>query len=1020
MVPDQGRPRESLRTTSRDDHVPDRDYAAVAQDLNRSLDGDVRFDEYAQILYATDGSIYQARPAGVVEPRHIADVQATVRVAAEHDIPVVPRGAGSSLAGQAIGAGCIIIDLSTYMTEIESIDPQAKRVTVQPGIVQDRLDDALADYDLKFAPDPASSNRATIGGGIGNNSTGAHSVRYGITDAYTEELRVVLANGELIRTREIVIDSPDYQRIVNADTREAEIYRTVRGLIDEHSAEIERRYPELKRSVSGYNLHKVVAENSEGERVINLSKLFVGSEGTLGVVVEATLSLVSKPDSTALALFCFEELSMALAAVPLALDHPVGAIELMDAEVFRLARDSEGYAEFAAPIPEETAAALMLEWDNELVPASDGAQRERFESAVETARKDFVEEGAAFAVLDAYDDVDQSRLWKLRKAAIPLLMSLEGDPKPYPFIEDATVPPESLADYVDEFVHILDAHDTSAAFFAHAGSGTLHIRPILNLKSESGVEALRSITEEVTDLVLEYDGAFSGEHGDGMARTAFTPKMYGNALWQAFKELKTAFDPKWQMHPGNVVYRSGQSDPGPESDRGVGADNRESLRYGVSYQSIEPQSSLDFDEAGGFAHLVELCNGCGTCRQAETDVMCPTYRASRDEMQTTRGRANLLRAAISGEIEFEALYSEEFQRDVLDRCIACKGCKTDCPTGVDLAKLKVEVKHEYHRRTGVGIRTRVFTDIDRYAALGSQFAPISNWLTQVPGARWALEHIVGIAAERSLPTFRRQSFFDWADAHEPQVSVDKATNRAIFVADPFSTYVDPAPAIAAIRVLDALGVHVEVLPEMPPSGRAAYSVGRLDVARDRADGVVDTVAEYLEQGWELVGVEPADVEMIRDEYGYLLDRDETPVLTERVSGPCEYLQRTGLVKHLEPVHEADGVTLHGHCHQHAAGTDMFAATVLDSIGYDVDFLDSGCCGMAGSFGYEAEHYELSRAIAQDLFSSIERSDRKFVAAPGGSCRAQIRDWEANDRPVVHPIELVERVTSLQDAKQKNR
>jgi FAD/FMN-containing dehydrogenase len=596
------------------------EYVDLAADLDAAVRGDVRFDEYAQILYATDGSIYQARPAGVVIPQSIDDVRAAVEVATDHEVPILPRGAGSSLAGQSVGPGCIVLDMSRHMDGLLDVDPEAQQATVQPGIVQDDLEDELAEHGLKFAPDPASSNRATIGGSIGNNSTGAHSVRYGITDAYTEEIKAVLPDGSLLHARPVVLDSEEYEEIVSKDDREAEIYETVRQLVEDNEGEIEERYPELKRRVSGYNLDRVIYENDDGEEVINLAKLYVGSEATLGVIVEATIGLVTVPEETALVLYCFDSLVDAMEAVPEALNFEVSAVELMDDEVFRLAAESDGYAEYAEPIPDGTAAALMLEYDSEL--------HDDFEAAIAETNEYFVDNGDAFDAIEAYTEEAQADIWELRKAAIPLLMSLQGDPKPYPFIEDATVPPAELAEYVTEFEEVLEDHDTSAAYFAHAGSGTLHIRPILNLKTENDIEKMHSITEDVTDLVLKHHGSFSGEHGDGMARTEFNPKMYGEDLWQAFKEVKTAFDPEWMMHPGNVVYRESEDDVGPDADRGVGADMRENLRYGPEYQSLEPQTSLDFADEGGFSHLVELCNGCGTCRQTDSNTMCPTFRAS--------------------------------------------------------------------------------------------------------------------------------------------------------------------------------------------------------------------------------------------------------------------------------------------------------------------------------------------------------------------------------------------------------
>ncbi|WP_436901762.1 FAD-binding and (Fe-S)-binding domain-containing protein [Halovenus halobia] len=993
--------------TALDTERPDvPEYRGFATMLRDRVEGDVQFDEYTQILYATDGSIYQARPAGVVLPKTVEDVQATVQTAAEYDVPILPRGTGSSLAGQAVGPGCVVLDFTKYMDDTVEVDPDTQRATVQPGKVQDHLDNELADHGLKFAPDPASSNRATVVGGIGNNSTGAHSVRYGITDAYTEELNVVLANGDLIHTREVVLDSEEYEEIIAQDTLEATIYETVRALVEDNQSEIDDKYPSLKRSVSGYNLHKVVYENDDGEEVINLSKLFVGAEGTLGVIVEATVSLVTKPDETALALYCFDDLIDALKAVPEALEYPVSAVELMDDEVFRLAAESEGYSEYVEPIPEECAAALMLEWDSELVGPDDGTQREAFESAIADTNAHFVDEGTAFDVIEAYTQEDQDDLWKLRKAAIPLLMSLQGDPKPYPFIEDATVPPAELAEYVQQFEDILTDHDTSAAYFAHAGSGTLHIRPILNLKTDDDIQKMHSITDDVTDLVLEHHGAFSGEHGDGMARTEFTPKMYGDDLWEAFKELKTTFDPDWQMHPGNVVYREGPDDIGPDSERGVGADNRENLRYGAAYQSLEPTTELDFAEEGGFSHLVELCNGCGTCRQTESDVMCPTYRASGEEIQATRGRANMLRAAISGELDDEEIHSDRFQSEVLDLCVGCKGCKSDCPTGVDLAKLKAEVKHEHHQEDGSSLRSKLFGNIDQAATLGSKLAPLSNIAPKLPGARVVMEKTLGIARDRELPTFKRQSFEEWFEARgDSAVPLAQADGKVLLFPDTFTNYSYLEPGKAAVEVLESANIHVDVPTNLAPSGRAAFSMGYLDKATSHARENVDKLAARVDDGWSVVFVEPSDAVMFQDEYLDLLDGTDVQKVSAAAYGVLEYLDNTRLDEHIEFDAPSEELTYHGHCNQKATNKDHHAVGVLRRAGYAVDPLDSSCCGMAGSFGYEQEHYDLSKSIGQILFDQVEDSSGETVTAPGASCRSQLGDRPGKSTPP-HPIEKV--------------
>ncbi|EFW92945.1 FAD-linked oxidase domain protein [Haladaptatus paucihalophilus DX253] len=964
-------------------HEPPDAHPSLADELRAAVNGEVRFDRYTRVLYSTDGSIYQAQPAGVVFPTDVEDVRAAARVAADHDMPVLPRGAGSSLAGQTVGPGCVVLDFSRHMDSILDVDPDGRRAVVEPGVVQDDLDDHLAQWDLKFAPDPASSNRATVGGGIGNNSTGAHSVRYGITDAYTTELDVVLADGSLIHTRDVELDGEEWDEIVGKDDREAELYRTVRELVEENEDEIEARYPTLKRSVSGYNLHKVVFER-DGTRYINLSKLFVGAEGTLGVVVRATLDLVSRPDETALALYCFDDLVSAMEAVPEALEFDVSAVELMDDEVFRLARNSSEFAAYAEPIPEQAAAALMLEFDGEIC--------DDFEDAIAETNAHFVHAGEAFDVLEAYTEDEQADLWKLRKAAIPLLMSMEGDPKPYPFIEDASVPPEELAEYVREFMDVLENHDTSAAYFAHAGSGTLHIRPILNLKDAEGIETMHSIADDVTSLVLDHHGSFSGEHGDGLARTEFNPKMYGPQLWSAFQELKTAFDPDWRLNPGTVVFR--------DED---GADMREHLRYGPEYSSLEPTTVQDFSDEGGFSHLVELCNGCGTCRQTGSETMCPSYRGMKDEMATTRGRANMLRAAISGEIPTEELYTDRFQEEVLDLCLGCKGCARDCPTGVDLAKLKAEVKHAHHEERGPSRRDRFFANVDRISALGSALAPVSNWATRLPGSDVIAEKLLGIAPERDLPTFSRESLEEWFEARGPRVPKDIATEHVVLVPDTFTNYSYPAPGKAAVRVLEAAGVHVQVPSNLAPSGRAAYSEGFLDTAKENAEKNVSALEPAVSEGWSVVFVEPSDAVMVQDEYRDLVSGSAVEKVAANTFGVCEFIDRERLDDGIEFREVTESLAYHGHCNQKALGRDHHAVGVLRRAGYAVDPLESGCCGMAGSFGYREEQYDLSQAIGRILFEQVEESDAETVVAPGASCRTQL---EGNEARPPHPIEKV--------------
>ncbi|MFB6113262.1 MAG: FAD-binding and (Fe-S)-binding domain-containing protein [Halodesulfurarchaeum sp.] len=984
------------------DHPVEDEFADVAAKLDRAVDGKVTFDDYSQMLYASDGSIYEARPAGVVFAKHTDDVTAAVEIASEHDIPVVPRGRGTSLAGNPLSEGAIIIDTVKHMDSILEVDPEEKQATCQPGTVLEHLNAETGKHGLKFAPDPASGDRTAVGGCIGNNSTGSHSVRYEITDYYTAELEVVLHDGSVIRTREVVLDSDEWDEIVSKDDQEAEIYRTVRRLVEENQEEIEERYPELKRSVSGYNLNKVIYENEEGERVINLSRLIVGSEGTLGIVTEATLDLVTVPDSTALVLYCFEDLVDAMKAVPQALDFDVSVVELMDDGVIEMALNSTEFAEYAEPIPDGTEASLLLEFDSE--------RKDDFESAIQETNEFFIENGDAFDRIEAYSQEDQDDLWGLRKAAIPLLMSLEGDAKPYPFIEDASVPPEELAEYVQSFQQVLEDHDTSASYFAHAGSGTLHIRPILNLKTREDIDKLHSITEDVTDLALNHDGSFSGEHADGRARTEFNPKMYGPELWDAFKELKTTFDPNWIFNPGITVYRDDPQDYGPQgSDRGVGADNREDLRYGEDYEFEVPfDVELDFSDEGGYSHLVELCNGCATCQVEHKDAMCPTYRVSQEEIQSTRGRANLLRAAMTGELEEDEIYSERFKEEVLDLCMGCKACLRDCPTGVDMAKLKVETEWAVKKEKGASMRDKLFANVEDLLQLGSTFSPLSNWAMDLPGAKTIQEKGLGIAKERDLPAFKSTTLQEWFEKRGgSSVPRSSAERTALFVADPYTNHMYTERGKAAIRVLEAAGVHVEVSSEVTDSGRPAHSKGLLGPARETARENVEVLAPRVKDGWDVVSVEPSASVMFQNDYLDLLDGTSVELVASNAYSVFEYLNEFGLDGNLSVEANGASLTYHGNCMHKGTKKDHHVTEVMDRLGFEVDQLDSTCCGMAGSFGYEKEHYPISKSLMNILESQIHDSPGDEVVVTGASCTMQVGDMPSQSGKPDHAVKRLD-------------
>jgi FAD/FMN-containing dehydrogenase/NAD-dependent dihydropyrimidine dehydrogenase PreA subunit len=775
------------------------DRPTMAAALDERVDGEVRFDEYSRQLYATDASAYEVLPVGVVTPTSTADTAAVVEYCAERGIPVLPRGGGTSLAGQAVNSA-VVLDFSRHMDDVLTVDGDARRVTAEAGAVLADLNRAAASEGLTFGPDPAAGDRSVLGGAIGNNSTGAQSLVYGKTDYYVEEVEAVLADGTVTRFGEVAVEELRAKADPDADAWGPDgpesdllprIYAEVVRIIDEEADEIDARYPDLKRNVSGYNLDALL-DDARGERplpddsgpdpdsdpgTVNLARLLAGSEGTLAVITEATVSLEPLPETKAVALLVYRDVFEAAADVAPILDHGPAAVELVDDVLVDLALDTAEFHDVAASLPGGTRAALLVEFYAD--SAADGRQRvanllaERVPGATPVADPEGVtlaDDARAFDALEAHDAESRAGLWKMRKAAAPILLSRTSDEKHVSFIEDCTVPADRLPEYVERFRETIDAHDAETSFYAHAGPGVLHVRPLVNTKTVEGVETFQTIADEMTDFVVGYGGSVSGEHGDGRARTQWNRKLYGDRLWRAFRDLKSAYDPDWLLNPGNVcgLAPDEQTDDGETPSGGRGAvpanDMTEHLRFDPDYEfdaGFDPESN--WENENGFQGMVELCHGCGGCRgkQGTTGgVMCPTFRAAEEEIQSTRGRANMLRRAVSGDLPDGEGFSEEFVDEVLDLCISCKGCARDCPSEVDMAKLKVELLHERHERAGAGLRDRLFANVDRLAAVGSALAPLSNLVPSVPGARAVLERTVGIAADRSLPRFERETLRD--------------------------------------------------------------------------------------------------------------------------------------------------------------------------------------------------------------------------------------------------------------------
>ncbi|MHC3437607.1 FAD-binding and (Fe-S)-binding domain-containing protein [Natrialbaceae archaeon A-gly3] len=990
----------------------------LVADLESLIDGDVRFDSYSRQLYATDASIYEVTPIGVVFPTDTDDVAGVMEYCATRRIPVLPRGGGTSLAGQTVNEA-VVLDFSRYMDEVLEVDPDEARATAQPGVRLETLNERLAPHDLKFAPDPAWGDKSALGGAIGNNSTGAHSLQYGKTDAYVEEVEVVLADGTVTRFGEVTLE--DVEERAGEEDLEARIYAEVARLLDEEGELIEETYPDLKRNVSGYNVDWLIEDARGAERgigepdasggTVNLAKLLCGSEGTLAIVTEATISLEPVPEEKSMALLAYDTLIDAMADVAPIVDHEPAAVEVLDDVLIDLARDSSEFASVTEMLPEGTGAVLLVEFYAD----SDEEGRQKVANLLadrcpsiepeadpspEDERVTLEAPVQAFDALEAHNAASRKQVWKLRKSGLPILLSRTTDEKHASFIEDTAIPPENLPEFVADFQAVLEAHDTYASFYAHAGPGVLHVRPLVNTKTAAGLEDMESITDAVTDLVVEYDGSVSGEHGDGRARTQWNRKLYGEELWETFQELKTAFDPDWLLNPGQVVFRD--DDP---------TDMTENHRFGPGYgfeAGFSPE--LDWDNDNGFQGMVELCHGCGGCRgdQSTTGgVMCPTYRASREEITSTRGRANALRGAMSGDLPPEEAFSDEFVEEVMGLCIGCKGCAIDCPSEVDMAKLKAEVTHEYHERNGATLRDRLFANVHELSKLGSKFAPISNAAAKLPGSRWLLENTIGIAADRPLPTFHSRTFRDWFDERGgSRVPEGEVARNAVVYPDTYTNYNNPEAGKAAVRVLEAAGVHVSVPDGLGDTGRPAFSKGFLEDARETARENVEALVPLVEEGWDVIVIEPSDAVMFQSDYLDLLAGEDVHILAGNTYGVCEYLDTFRLDEEVDFDAPSRSLTYHGHCHQKATAKDHHAVGVLRRAGYEVDPLDSGCCGMAGSFGYEAEHASMSDAIASILYEQVTESDGDQVVTPGASCRTQLEGHPETSEEPPTPIELV--------------
>ncbi|HTK28059.1 MAG TPA: FAD-linked oxidase C-terminal domain-containing protein [Vicinamibacterales bacterium] len=968
--------------------------AALQRALEQQIEGEVRFDRVSRALYSTDASVYQIVPAGVVVPRTREDLVRIVAIAGEHGMSITARGGGTSQAGQAVGAG-LQVDTSKYLNRILEIDPAARSAWVEPGVVLDELNAALKPHGLRFAPDISTASRATIGGMIANNSSGARSVMYGKTIDHVRELHVVLADAATAHFRPLT--GPELAAARGGTSLESTCYRIVGDLAESMKEEIDRRFPKVLRRVGGYNLDEFV----EASRPFNLSKLIVGSEGTLALVAAARVALVPLPAAKAVLAIEFEDLLDALAATPMILEHRPSAIEVMDRFILDHARESPALdALRRSVLVSEPGALLCVELyaddAGDLPPRLD-----RLEQAL--ARS-----GLRCRWRRATTAVEQGRIWSLREAALGLSMAMKGDAKSLSFVEDTAVAPARLRDYIERFLGIVRAHGTVAGVYAHASVGCLHVRPVVDLKTDEGVARFEAIASAVADLVLEFGGALSGEHGDGLVRGPFTRKMFGPDLYEAFRTIKRTFDPAGLFNPGKIV------DAPPLTAN---------LRFGAGYRTPDPPAQFDYEPYGGFGRAVEMCSGLGVCRKTLEGTMCPSYMATREEKHSTRGRANVLRLAMAGRLGEEGLVDDEV-RDVLDLCLECRACKAECPVGVDVARFKSEFLAQYWQARGTPLGARAIGHVAALAKWGSRLAPLSNWLAATPPARRMAEAWLGIDRRRTLPVWQRDTFArrfgrrvsalspasQTAGAASPTSASSQSRPRIVLFNDTFTNHMNPEIGVAAVDVLRAAGVEPRLVPH-GCCGRPLISQGLLDDARRLAALNAGALYAAAAAGEAIVFLEPSCLSAVKEDAPDLLRGDAQR--RARIVGQACTLFEAFVESRWQggaalPLGEGPKtIVLHGHCHQKAMGLLPAARTLLARVpGAACVDLDAGCCGMAGSFGYARDHYDLSRQIGERRLLPAARTlgPGAVLVASGVSCRQQVAHFTGV--AAAHPAALL--------------
>ena len=962
-------------------------------ELSEALDGELLWDIPSRLQYATDASAYREVPEAVALPKTKDDLKKLIAFAVTHGIPLIPRAAGTSLAGQVVGKG-IVVDMSRYWGRIIELNKDEHWVRVEPGVILDELNKFLKPHGLFFGPETSTSNRCMIAGMVSNNSCGAHSIVYGSTRDHTIAVKMFLDDGNEYEFAPV--SKVEFQEKLKLKNREGDIYRKLFEILSvaENREEIISQSPDpsIKRRNTGYALDLLIDNEVFGSshRPFNLCQLIAGSEGTFGLITEIKLNLVPlPPPEKALVCVHLEKREEAFKANLIALQHKPGAVELMDNLILECTKGNIEQQKNRFFIHGDPGAILIVEfW---------GESREEVDATINAMVNNMrtYDYGYHYPIIR---NGDMAKVWALRKAGLGVLSNIVGDAKPVSLVEDTAIPVEKLPDYMDEFAVIIASHNLDCVYHAHIGSGELHLRPVLNLKDADDVELFRVIAFEVAHLVKKYRGSLSGEHGDGRLRSELIPIMVGNRVSQWYKEVKQAWDPKGIFNPGKKV-----DSPSINTF----------LRYKPGTTTRLFKTAFNFDKEGGILRAIEKCNGSADCRKTVTagGTMCPSYMATRNERNTTRARANMLREFLTNSTKNNPFNHKELF-EILDLCLSCKGCKNECPSSVDMAKLKAEFLYQWYKnhRFSIGtFRNRMVANITRINALGSLFPAFTNYLLANAPGRSIIAKIMGFTPQRSLPTLSKITLKQW---YRKRSIGNNHSRKVYLLADEFSSYNDSHIGIKAIELLECLGYQV-LIPPIFESGRTYISKGFLKTARRIATRNIGILKEIISDETPLIGIEPSAILGFRDEYPDLVDGDKRAEALE-LGKHClmfdEFFMRevdAGRITRENFVQDKRVIKLHGHCQQKAVASTKSTLDMLSfPSGHSVTEIPSGCCGMAGAFGYEKTHYDLSMKVGElVLFPEIRKSDKEIlIAAPGTSCRQQIID--GTGRKGLHPIELM--------------